>query len=102
MGHANEDDAGVNDLMNKIYSAREEVKETKHSLQKLLKSQDETYIKILGEQVPNLTGPVQPGPLTELELLPNIEFYLKVDIEEASLSPIVLRLSLHNLDSNDP
>jgi hypothetical protein len=83
---------GEYDLMNRIYSAREEVKETKHSLSKLLMSQDQMYIKIKGEQIPNLTGPVQPGPITYIELLPNIEFHLKVDIEEGSLSPVVLRL----------
>lgn len=47
---------------------------------------------IYGEQEPNMTGAVQPGPPVSVELLSNTEFFFKIEIQEMSMSPVVLRV----------
>ena len=67
-------------------------KNVKYSANKLMQTEDDFYIQIQGNQTDEEYGPLQPGPPLDIEFLPEIQFYFKLEIEEGSESPITIKL----------
>ena len=67
-------------------------KNLKHNANKLMNTEDNFYIQIQGNQADEEYGPLQPGPPLEIEFLPEIQFYFKLDIQEGTESPITIKL----------
>lgn len=55
--------------------------------------EDDFHIIIHGKELTeDFNGPLQSGPPLDIEFLPDIQFYFKVDIVEGTESPITIKL----------